>query len=113
MKKRNEEVYLNDVLESIKKIERYTKGVRESGFCQDSQLQDAVLKRLEIIGEAVKNISVSIRKKHSEIPWKEIAGLRDVLIHEYFGVNQKRVWKVIINRLPILKKQIKQIIKAI
>ena len=113
MIKRNTLVYLKDILESIERIENYTKSVKEENFYEDLQLQDAVLKRLEIIGEAVKNIPASIRKKYPEIPWKEMAGLRDVLVHEYFGVNQKRVWKVVAKRLSPLKEQIAKILKEV
>ncbi|MBU3942180.1 MAG: DUF86 domain-containing protein [Nanoarchaeota archaeon] len=92
--KRDFKVYINDVLESIEKIEDYIKGVSESEFKKNLQLQDAILRRLEVIGEAVKNIPQSFRNKYPKIPWKEIAGMRDVLIHGYFGVNIERIWKV-------------------
>ncbi len=113
MRKRNEAVYLKDILESIERIEQYIQGVKGSEFLKNLQLQDAVLKRLEIIGEAVKGVSNSIRKEYPEIPWKEIAGLRNILVHEYFGVNQKRVWKVVVEKLPLLKEQISDILKEI
>ncbi len=109
--KRTQELYIGDILESIEKIERYVKGFTEKNFYQDSQLQDAILRRLEIMGEAVKNISQNFRIKYPEIPWKNIAGLRDVLTHEYFGVNLKRVWKIIKEDLPELKEKISKILK--
>lgn len=82
-------------MESIEKIEEYTSNVDEEEFYENSFVQDAVLRRLEIIGEAVKNVPEDFRTKYPDIPWRQIAGMRDVLIHAYFGVNLRRVWKVI------------------
>lgn len=103
---RNVQVYVADILESIQKIEQYTKGISRDDFMANTQAQDAVLRRLEIIGEAVKGIGDEVRSKYPAIPWKEIAGLRDVLIHGYFEVKLPRVWKVIEQDLPELKKKL-------
>lgn len=98
-------LYIEDILGSIAKIERYTNDINESEFLTDTQIQDSVLRRLEIIGEAVKNIPDDFRNKYPQIPWKRIAGLRDVLIHEYFGVNLHRAWKLAKEDILSLKQE--------
>ena len=85
--KRDLTVYLDDILESIQRIREYTKGMDRDEFKTRPQTQDAVLRRLEIIGEAVKNIPEPVRSNFPKMPWKEIAGMRDVIIHAYFRVN--------------------------
>ena len=80
--KRDIGVYVSDILECIAKIEEYTKEITEDDFYENTQVQDAVLRRLEIMGEAVKNIPQGFRGKYPEIPWRKIAGMRDILIHE-------------------------------
>ncbi len=99
-------VYLHDILESIEKIEAYTENLAYDGFSKNTEAQDAVMRRLMIIGEAVKQISQEFKNRHTEIAWKQIAGMRDVLIHEYAGVLLERVWKVVKDDLPVLKERI-------
>jgi uncharacterized protein with HEPN domain len=107
--KRDNRLYLDDILGSIEAIERYVKGISEDDFKADMEKQDAVARRIEIIGEASKNIPDEYKKKHQEIPWRKIAGMRDILVHAYFGVNLDRIWAVLKKDLPALKKQIKEI----
>ena len=102
-------VYIDDILKSIAMIEQYTQAIDEQDFLADTQVQDAVLRRLEIMGEAVKNIPQALRDRYPNIPWKKIAGLRDVLIHEYFGVNIRRTWKVAKQDIFELKQKLLQV----
>ncbi|MGM0442422.1 MAG: HepT-like ribonuclease domain-containing protein [Elusimicrobiota bacterium] len=94
MNEKNFKIYFDDILESIDKIEEYTKDISQDKFNKNSQIQDAVVRRIEIIGEAANNIPVEIRKKYPDMPWKDIIGMRNILIHHYGGVDLKRVWRV-------------------
>lgn len=102
-------VYLQDILEGISRIEKYTNEMTIDAFDEDLKTKDAVIHCLEVIGEAVKNIPQDFRKQHAEIPWKEIAGMRDVLIHEYFGVLTDKLWETIERDIPELKKKLQEI----
>src|SRR3990167_2731977 len=108
--KRDIGLYLDDILESVEKIEEYTKGLGEEEFSRNSQLQDAIPRRFAIIGEAVKHLPKEFKEKHKQIPWRQIAGARDIFVHEYFGVKLERVWKTLQEDLPELKKLIKELI---
>jgi uncharacterized protein with HEPN domain len=111
--KRDEKVFIQDIWECIQKIERYTKNISERQFELNNEKQDAVIRRLEIIGEAVKKLSPDFRKKYPDIPWKKIAGMRDLVIHEYFGVSIGLIWLVATSDIPKLKKEIRKIRKDI
>ena len=106
---RNYKLYKDDILQAVKRIEKYTKGYNVEKLKKDNLVADAVVRNLEIIGEAVKNIPNDVKKKHSDIEWKKIAGLRDILAHEYFGVDIVILWDIVKNKLPQLKKQISKI----
>jgi uncharacterized protein with HEPN domain len=104
-------IFLTHILESINLIEMYLQGVTEEHFYASTEKQDLVARRLEIIGEAAKNIPDEFRRKYPDIPWKRISGMRDIIIHQYFSINFARVWDTVVNALPLLKKQIEQIIR--
>lgn len=109
--KKEVKVYIQDILDSITKIEQYMENSTKDDFLENTQIQDAVLRRLEIIGEAVKNIPRDFRDKYPDIRWKNIAGMRDVLIHEYSGVNLHRVWKVAREDIFDLRDKILKVVK--
>lgn len=104
-------MFLEDIADSVKLIEKYAKGYSKKKFSSNEQKQDAIIRRFEVIGEAVKHLPTSFKKKHKEIDWKKIAGMRDVLIHEYFGVNTDKIWKTIKEDIPDLKQKTQKILK--
>ena len=106
---RSIEVFIADILESLDKILEYTFDIDEKTFEGNTEKQDAVIRRLEIIGEAVKSIPFDFREKYPEIPWKQIAGMRDVVIHQYFGVTIGLIWRVVTKDVPTLKENIQRI----
>ena len=101
--------YINDIIDSIASIEKFINGIDFENFKNDYKTIYAVVRALEIIGEAAKNISAEMKKKRPEIPWKNISGMRDKLIHEYFGVNKNVVWDTIKRDLPDLKEKIEKL----
>lgn len=103
-------LHLEDIREAGQKIGKYVSKMDWNAFEKDDKTIDAVVKNLEIIGEAVKKLPESVKTKYPDIEWKKMAGLRDILIHEYFGISVEIVWDIVQNKLPILEKQIKKIL---
>jgi uncharacterized protein with HEPN domain len=104
--KRDEIIYLQHVLNAIGRIEEYIEGVDEQAFSDRALIQDGVIRQLEIIGEAVKQLSVAFREKYPHVPWQDIAGTRDKLIHHYFGVSLDEVWLMVEKDIPALKAEV-------
>jgi len=108
--KRDDTVYLQHILDAIRKVEVYIQDLNETAFLQNDLVQDGVIRQIEIIGEAAKRLSSGLRKKHGRIPWQDIAGMRDKLVHDYFGVDIEKVWLTAIEDLPILKDEVEKIL---
>jgi uncharacterized protein with HEPN domain len=109
--KTDQSAFLNHILDAIKKIEKYTQGIDEETFKINDLVQDGVIRQIEIIGEAVKRLSNELTSQYSHIPWQDIAGMRDKLIHDYFGVDLDTVWLTVEKDIPELKEEIKRVIE--
>lgn len=109
--KKNPIIYLNHILDCINKIKTYTEDMNQDDFLNNSLIQDGVIRNLEIIGEATKQLEQEFRLKYPQIEWKKIAGMRDKLIHDYIGVDLWAVWGVVEKIIPDFDKQIQEIIK--
>lgn len=111
-KKRRNKDFIGDIWEAMDMIGLYTKGLTYRKFLEDRKTQDAVVRNFEVIGEATKSIPGDFKTRRPEVPWKTLAGLRDKLIHFYFGIDYKIVWDIIKKELPKLKRQIEDLLKA-
>lgn len=107
--KRDYKLFINDIRESIVRIENYLKNVSEHQFMSDTKLQDAVIRRLEIIGEASRNIPRSLKEKNPQVSWQRIEHFRDVVIHSYFSTSLDRIWMIVSRELKEIKESMKKI----
>ncbi len=110
--KKSPKVFLEHIIDSILLIEGYAKDLSQTEFFKNRSLQDAIIRRLGIIGEAVKNLPMTFRSKHPDVPWKQIAGMRDILTHQYFDVDLVLTWKVVKHELPSIKKRISALLEG-
>ena len=110
MKNKDPQIFLSHILENARYAQENVRGVDFKTFLKDRKTRDAVVREIEIIGEAVKNLPMVFRDRHPEIPWKKIAGMRDEIVHEYFDIDWDLVWNVVDKRLPELEKQIKELL---
>lgn len=108
---RDLKLYIKDILAAMDAIEKFVEGMEFDEFQQDDKTSSAVIRKFEIIGEATKHVPESLRQKHIKIPWKQLAGMRDKLIHFYFGVNYDLVWDTLKGRIPSLKPMMHQVLK--
>jgi uncharacterized protein with HEPN domain len=104
-------LFLKDILDSIQRIESYIEGIHYESFSSNQMMFDAVIRNLEVIGEASRNMPEEIRNKYPEIPWRKMIALRNILIHEYFGIDESIVWEVIKTNLPQLKPDIVRVLQ--
>lgn len=111
--KRDYSLYLKDILDSIDKIESFTKDMSFEGFVEDEKTSSAVIKKLEVMGEASKQIPDIIKTNYANIPWKDMAAMRDKTTHFYFGVDYEIIWKVVVKELPKIKPEISSILREI
>jgi uncharacterized protein with HEPN domain len=111
--KRNFAIYIRDILDNMENICSFTENLSYEAFADDKKVHYAVVRCLEIIGEAAKNVPEDIRNRHPDIPWKEMAGMRDKVIHSYFGVDLKKVWLVVQDDIPRLRPGFQKILNEL
>lgn len=108
---KDDRVYLAHILEAVERILAYSED-GEATFRRELKTQDAIIRNLQVMGEAVKKVSAATRAAHSEIPWKDIAGMRDRVVHEYFGVSLDIVWDVVKNHVPPLREKLRRALES-
>lgn len=111
MSERADDDLLEDIREALRRIREYAAAMTYDRFLADTKTQDAVVRNLEIIGEAARSLSIALRRKHPDVPWRGMVGVRDRLIHHYFGVNLDIVWDIVAVELPALESQIEAILE--
>jgi uncharacterized protein with HEPN domain len=109
MPKRDSDLLIEDILAAIRKIERYTSGMDQAVFHADEKTVDAVVRNLEIVGEAARQLPEDFVSRYPEVPWRQITGLRNRIVHEYFGLDLELIWQVVLHDLPQLKDQLEGI----
>ena len=105
-------IFLQDIVESAEFVQSYIQGISEGEFYQSTEKQDAILHRIQIIGEAAKNIPDEHRQEWPHVPWRAIAGMRDIIVHEYFGITLSMIWKLAVEDVPVLRDQVKEILES-
>ena len=108
---RDDYIYLKHILDAISRIEEYTYEIKYEDFMKNYLIQDGIIRQIQIIGEATKRLSEEIKSKHLDIPWKDITGMRDKLVHDYFGVDLDAVWDTVEKDVPEMKSKLKSIIE--
>jgi len=103
-------VYLDDMLGAIGRIREYVRGMNQSEFDEDRKTQDAVIRNLEVIGEATKNLPETLQGQAKDIEWRKIMGLRNILVHEYFGVSLPIIWDIVQNKLGPLEEACRKLV---
>lgn len=111
--KRDYKLFIKDIIDCMGKIEEFVGNMELKDFVKDDKTNSAVVRKLEIIGEATKNLPESLRRKYKELPWIEMSKMRDKIIHFYFGVDYEIVWKVIKERLPQIKSELTKILEEL
>jgi len=111
-KKKDYILFLEDILNAIEKIQRYTRGLTLEGLSSNDMATDAILRNFEIIGEAAKNVPEKVKRKYPFVEWKEAIGFRNVLIHDYFGIDLEAVWDTVRKNIPSLKNNIMKVLRA-
>lgn len=111
--KKDPKIFLSHILESIKAIDLYTGKLTKEEFAENGQARDAVICRIQVIGEAVKNLPANLRREYKHILWSKATGMRDVMVHDYFGIDINIVWKTIKNDLPTFQKEIEKVYKEL
>jgi uncharacterized protein with HEPN domain len=111
--KKDDSVYLRHIIDAFLKIERYTDGVTHEEFLSNSLLQDGVIRQLEVMGEAARNLSEDLRNEYPTIPWRQMMSLRNRMIHAYFNVNLQIIWEIIQGDIPNLKQETKRVLEIL